>query len=103
MTMTKRVATIAIAGVGIATLLSYAIAEQAVKIDFSDETVGAEPKSFLSVVGVWRVEADGNNKVVYFVRNGDGVIETAQRDVTVVNADGSRLWRSACSYFRRLI
>ena len=45
-------------------LLSYSIAEQAVKIDFSDETVGAEPKSFVSVVGVWRIEADGNNKVL---------------------------------------
>jgi hypothetical protein len=29
------------------------------KLDFSDETVGAEPKSFVSVVGVWRIESDG--------------------------------------------
>jgi hypothetical protein len=64
MTMKKRIATIAITGVAMATLLSYAIAEQAVKIDFSDETVGAEPKSFLSVVGIWRIETDGNNKVL---------------------------------------
>lgn len=34
------------------------------KVDFSDETVGADPKSFLSVVGVWRIEADGDNKVL---------------------------------------
>jgi hypothetical protein len=64
MNMKKRIATIAITGVAMATLLSYAIAEQAVKIDFSDETVGAEPKSFLSVVGIWRIETDGNNKVL---------------------------------------
>jgi hypothetical protein len=64
MTMKKRITAIAIASAGIAALLSYAIAEQAVKIDFSDESTGAEPKSFLSVVGVWRIEADGNNKVL---------------------------------------
>ena len=30
--------------------------------DFSDETVGAEPKSFLSVVGFWTIGAEGDNK-----------------------------------------
>ena len=64
MNVNKSIATIAIASVGIVGLLSYSIAEQAVKVDFSDETVGAEPKSFVSVVGVWRIEADGNNKVL---------------------------------------
>jgi len=64
MTMKMRIVTIALASVGAATLLSYAVAEQAVKIDFSDETVGAEPKSFASVVGVWRIESDGSNKVL---------------------------------------
>ena len=64
MNVNKSIATIAIASVGIVGLLSYSIAEQAVKVDFSDETVGAEPKSFVGVVGVWRIEADGNNKVL---------------------------------------
>jgi len=64
MNVNKSIATIAIASVGIVGVLSYSIAEQAVKVDFSDETVGAEPKSFVSVVGVWRIEADGNNKVL---------------------------------------
>jgi hypothetical protein len=45
-------------------VLLTASAVQPLKIDFSDETVGAEPKSFVSVVGVWRIEADGNNKVL---------------------------------------
>jgi hypothetical protein len=56
--------TAAVAGVGLTALLLTASAVQPLKIDFSDETVGAEPKSFVSVVGVWRIEADGNNKVL---------------------------------------
>ena len=48
----------------LAALLTYAGAAQPLKVDFSDETVGAEPKSFVSVVGVWRIENDGNNKVL---------------------------------------
>jgi hypothetical protein len=42
----------------------YAGAGQSLKADFSDDAVGGDPKSFLSVVGVWRVEAEGNNKVL---------------------------------------
>jgi len=57
------VATIA-AAFGLAALGLSAAARQAVKIDFADETVGAEPKSFLSVVGVWRIETEANNKVL---------------------------------------
>ena len=64
MTITQRTTTIAAAGLSLAALLLSAHAVQPVKIDFSDETVGAEPKSFLSVVGVWRIESDGNNKVL---------------------------------------
>jgi hypothetical protein len=60
----KHAITVAVAGVGLAALLLSASAVQPLKIDFSDETIGAEPKSFLSVVGVWRIEADGNNKVL---------------------------------------
>jgi hypothetical protein len=32
------------------------------QIDFSNETVGAEPTSFLSVVGFWTIGAEGDNK-----------------------------------------
>jgi hypothetical protein len=53
-----------VAGVGLTALLMSAGAVQPLKIDFSDETVGSEPKSFVGVVGVWRIEADGNNKVL---------------------------------------
>jgi hypothetical protein len=55
---------VVVAGVGLTALLLSAAAVQPLKIEFSDETVGSEPKSFVSVVGVWRIEADGNNKVL---------------------------------------
>jgi len=64
MSMKRRIATMAMTSVAVVALLSYAIAGQGLKIDFTDETVGAEPKSFLSVVGIWRIETDGNNKVL---------------------------------------
>ena len=64
MTTSKRTITIAAACVGLGALLTYAGAAQPLKVDFSDETVGGEPKSFVSVVGVWRIENDGNNKVL---------------------------------------
>jgi hypothetical protein len=41
----------AIAGVGLTALLLSAGVVQPLKIDFSDESVGTEPKSFVSVVG----------------------------------------------------
>jgi hypothetical protein len=59
----RTIATV-IAGISLAALLAYAGAGQSLKADFSDDTVGGDPKSFLSVVGVWRVEAEGNNKVL---------------------------------------
>lgn len=40
------------------------LAGQPTKIDFSDETVGADPKSLVPVVGVWRIENDAGKKVL---------------------------------------
>jgi hypothetical protein len=60
----QNVISVAVAGVGLAAFLLHAGAVQPLKIDFSDGTIGAEPKSFVSVVGVWRIEADGDNKVL---------------------------------------
>jgi len=54
----------AIVGLGLTALLLRADAGQALKVDFSGDMVGAEPKSFLSVVGIWRIEAEGNKKVL---------------------------------------
>jgi hypothetical protein len=39
-------------------------AQQQIKIDFTDETVGGEPKSLLPVVGIWRVENEKGNNVL---------------------------------------
>src|SRR5437588_10385733 len=64
MTIKRHAISMALAGISLAALLLVVRAVQPLKIDFSDETVGAEPKSFLSVVGVWRIESDGNNKVL---------------------------------------
>ena len=54
----------ALACVALGALLLGAHAMQPLKIDFTDETVGGEPKSFVSVVGVWRIEFETNNKVL---------------------------------------
>jgi hypothetical protein len=54
---------IAVIGGGVALFLLPALA-QVVTADFSGETVGAEPKSFLSVVGVWRMEKEGEKTVL---------------------------------------
>jgi hypothetical protein len=56
--------TAAVAGLGLAALLMRADAGQSLKVEFSNDTVGAEPKAFLSVVGIWRIEAEGNKKVL---------------------------------------
>src|SRR5215210_2916732 len=49
---------------GLALLGFPIVAQQSIKIDLSSETVGAEPKSFLSVVGIWRMEQEGAKKVL---------------------------------------
>src|SRR5262249_8189321 len=64
MRISKHAIAASVAGAGLTALLLSAGAMQPLKIDFSDETVGSEAKSFVSVVGVWRIEADGNNKVL---------------------------------------
>ena len=64
MNMIKRTLGTAVACGALAALLIYANAAQPQKIDFSNETVGAEATSFLSMVGVWRIEAEGNKKVL---------------------------------------
>lgn len=38
--------------------------ERTVGIDFNSETVGANPTLFASIVGTWRIESEGDNKVL---------------------------------------
>ena len=56
-------------GIGIASvicmgLIISAMAAPSTKIDFTNETIGAEPKAFTSVVGVWRIESERDKKVL---------------------------------------
>jgi hypothetical protein len=64
MKLAQSIIATAIAGISFAALLAYAGAAEPLKVNFSDDTVGGDPKSFLSVVGVWRVEEEGNNRVL---------------------------------------
>jgi hypothetical protein len=64
MTINKHTRAFIKAATGLLASVLLAAAAQPLKIDFSNESVGAEPKSFLSVVGVWRIEADGDHKVL---------------------------------------
>src|SRR5215467_4268934 len=53
-----------ISGVALATCLLGTTAAAPLKLDFTNETVGAEPTAFINVVGVWRIEADDGKKVI---------------------------------------
>jgi len=50
--------------VAVFALAASAAAAETLKIDFANETVGAEPTSLLSVVGIWRIESEGGKKVL---------------------------------------
>src|SRR5260370_39837072 len=64
MKTSKQVRAFTMAAASLLASLLLAAAAQPLRIDFSNESAGAEPKSFLSVVGVWRIETDGNNRVL---------------------------------------
>jgi len=48
----------------LAALMIAVAAGAPTKIEFSNDTVGAEPKSLVSIVGIWRVENEGGKKVL---------------------------------------
>jgi hypothetical protein len=60
----NRAKAIGVTGLLLLGLASSVAAQQPVKPDLSNEIVGAEPKSFLSVVGIWRIEQEGAKKVL---------------------------------------
>ena len=53
-----------VAAFGVATIALPGLAAQPTAVDFSGETVGAEPKSLVPVVGVWRIENDAGKTVL---------------------------------------
>jgi hypothetical protein len=64
MSLNQHVGTIAILAVALTSLVPPVAAEQPVKIDFSDETVGSDPKSLVAVVGIWRIENEAGKNVL---------------------------------------
>src|SRR5438874_12828197 len=63
MQIVKNSRAIGIAVIGFAALVLPVIAaQQPLKIEFLNETVGAEPKSLVGVVGIWRIENEGGKK-----------------------------------------
>src|SRR5260370_11908690 len=64
MNISKSIRAVAVSVLGFVLLISPVAAEQPTKIDFSNETVGAEPKSLVAVVGIWRIENDGGKNVL---------------------------------------
>src|SRR5262244_474106 len=62
--MNSKKSTTTISGVALAMGLLGAAAANPLKLDVANDTVGAEPTSFVNVVGVWRIEADEGKKVI---------------------------------------
>src|SRR5439155_21790639 len=54
----------AVSVLGLTSLVLPAAAEPPTKIDFSGETAGADPKSLVPVVGIWRIESEGGKNVL---------------------------------------
>jgi hypothetical protein len=64
MTKSKSIGLMIAAAVSLAALAIPVLASQPTTIDFSSETVGAEPQSMVPVVGFWRIENDNGKKVL---------------------------------------
>src|SRR5258707_4822221 len=64
MNIGKTIRVVTVSALGFTLLVPSAAAQQPTKIDFSSETVGAEAKSLVAVVGIWRVENEGGKNVL---------------------------------------
>src|SRR5258705_2712650 len=62
--MKRNISAITAAGVSLAASLIGAATAEPLKIDLSKESVGAEPKAFVPVVGVWRMESENGKNVL---------------------------------------
>src|SRR5215216_4546217 len=60
----RNIRTLVVSAIGLAALALPGLAAQPITIDFSGETVGAEPKALVPVVGIWRIENDNGKKVL---------------------------------------
>src|SRR5438309_11554577 len=64
MNISKSIRAVTVSALGFTLLVLPAAAQQPTKIDFSSETVGADPKSLVAVVGIWRIESEGGKNVL---------------------------------------
>jgi hypothetical protein len=64
MTKSQSIAPMIAGAIVLAALATPVLAAEPTTIDFSNETVGAEPTSLLPVVGFWRIENDSGKKVL---------------------------------------
>ena len=64
MTKSKSIAPMIAGAIVLAALAAPMLASEPTTIDFSNETVGAEPQSLVPVVGFWRIENDTGKKVL---------------------------------------
>jgi hypothetical protein len=62
--MTTKITSLSFAAVALTASALHVAAAEPFKLDFSQDSVGADAGSFVNVVGVWRVEAEGDNKVL---------------------------------------
>jgi hypothetical protein len=60
----KNIRAFIVSAIGLAALTLPGLAAQPTTIDFSGETVGAEPKAIVPVVGIWRIENDNGKQVL---------------------------------------
>ena len=64
MTKSKSVSLMIVTAIGLAALALPSLAAPPTTVDLSNETVGAEPKALVPVVGFWRIENDNGKKVL---------------------------------------
>jgi hypothetical protein len=64
MSHNRTITTMACAGLAFAASIGLAAAAEPLKIGFANDQVGGEAASFVNVVGVWRIEAEGDKRVL---------------------------------------
>src|SRR5436190_4149777 len=64
MTKSQSIAPMIAGAIVLAALAAPVLAAEPTTIDLSNETAGAEPKSFLGVVGIWRIETENGKNVL---------------------------------------
>jgi hypothetical protein len=62
--MIRNMRIIAVAAAVATAVMLPVLAQQPLRIDLANETVGAEPTALVSVVGIWRIENEGGKKVL---------------------------------------